>query len=76
MNGTGASELHRASHAHVIEYSAGATRAIEAGEREYLSGYESAGLLRTHRPRQSGRYRCTGYNRSQHKTRKHAVTPT
>src|SRR6516165_2768056 len=74
-NGTGAAELHGASRAHVIEYPPGSPRAVKAGEGEYLSGYEPAGFLGTHRPSKGGRDRRTGHNRSQHKTRNHAVTP-
>src|SRR6516164_4389525 len=72
-NGTGAVELHGASRAHVVEYPPRSARTVKAGECEHLAGYEPAGLLGTHRPRQSGCDRRTGHYRSQHETRKHAV---
>jgi hypothetical protein len=73
----GAGELHRARRAAVLEDPACAAGAIEARKREHLAGYKSAGLIGIyHLPGQSGRDHRTRRDRPQHKTRKHAVTPT
>jgi hypothetical protein len=53
-----------------------AARAVKASESENLARYEPAGFLGIHLSSQGGRYRRTGHHRSQHKTRKHAATPT
>src|SRR5712671_1268996 len=74
---TGAGKLHRARRAAILEDPACAAGAIEARKREHLTGYEPAGLIGIHHlPGQSVRDHRTGRDRPQHKTRKHAVTPT
>ena len=72
----GAGKLHRARRAHVVEDPAGAAGAVETGEGENLAGYKPARLIGIHLPGQSGRDHRTGRDGPQHKTRKHAATPT
>ena len=72
----GAGKLHGACRAHVVKHPACAAGTVETGEREYLAAHELAGLIGIHLSGQSGRDHGTGDNGSQHKTRKHAATPT
>ena len=53
-----------------------AARAVEAGEREHLVGNVPASLVGVQHPGQRGRNHCSGRDGPQHKTRKHAATPT
>src|SRR5690606_31173227 len=75
-NWTFAAELHRAGRAPVLEYPAGAPRAVEAGERENLAGHKAFGLAGIHEV--TGHCRCgdrTCKQDSRHETRKHTATP-
>ncbi len=69
-------ELHRAQRAHVFEHPAGATGTVEAGKCEHLADDELARLIGVHHPGKRRRDYCPGCDRTQYKTRKHAVTPT
>src|SRR5579872_3837103 len=75
-DGTGAAELHRTGRPHVVKDPARAAGAVNTGEGEHLAGYEALGLLGIHLPGRRGHGRRNGYRRPQHKTRKHASTPT
>ncbi len=72
----GAAELHRTRRTQIIENPAGAARAVKTGEREHLAGHEPASLVGVHRPGQRRRNDRPGRDGPQHKTRKHAATPT
>src|SRR6266849_2283196 len=70
---TGTAELYGAHGATVIEHTACAAGAVEAGKREHLAGDKLAGFLAIHDlSSEGGRHHRTGRQRTQHKTRKHA----
>src|SRR5713226_6392772 len=70
---TGTAELYGAHGATVIEHTACAAGAVEAGKREHLAGDKFAGFFAIHDlSGEGGRHHRTGRQRTQHKTRKHA----
>src|SRR3984893_11908125 len=73
---TRACKLHGAGGAHVVQYATCAAGAVEAGESEDLAGDEPARLIGGHHPGQRRSNQCTCRHGAQHKTRKHAATPT